>query len=239
LAPDQAYVHVIRSRLLASRQDWRGSEAEARRAAELAPHSGIVLFALGQSRARDGLTAQAVALTRQALATDPLNSRWYGWLGGYLLAIGPLGEAEQVIDKSLELQPDSVSDHYNRALLAVLRGDPVAAMAAAKACPPGGWQDLSIVVAMQIGADRPAADAQLKTYADKYANEWAFQIAEMHALRGEPDDAFRWLERARVQKDPGLEGLLTSPLLLRYKNDPRFAPFVRKIGLSMPAQLPG
>jgi len=93
---------------------------------------------------------------------------------------------------------------------------------------------------MQIGADRPAADAQLKDYTAKYANEWAFQIAEMHALRGEPDEAFRWLERARVQKDPGLESLLTSPLLLRYKDDPRFAAFVQSIGLSMPpAQLPG
>jgi TolB-like protein/Tfp pilus assembly protein PilF len=232
LAPDQAYVHVMRSRLLASRQDWKGSEIEARRAAELAPNSGIVLFALGQARARDGQTAQAIALTRQALATDPLNSRWYGWLGGYLLAHGPLDEAQQAIDKSLELQPDSVSDHYNRALLAVLRGDAAGALAAAKACPPGGWQDLSLTTAMQIGVDRAAADAQLQAYTEKYANEWAFQIAELHALRNEPDAAFRWLERARVQKDPGLEGLLTSALLLRYRDDPRFAAFVRKVGLA-------
>jgi len=166
------------------------------------------------------------------LATDPLNSRWYGWLGGYLLARGPLDEAQQVIDKSLELQPDSVSDHYNRALLAVLRGDPAAAMAAARACPEGGWHDLSITTAMQVAGDREAADAALRDYTDKYANEWAFQIAEIHALRGEPDEAFRWLERARVQQDPGLEGLLASALLLRYEGDPRFAAFVRKLGLA-------
>lgn len=239
LAPDQAYVHVIRSRLLASRQDWRASEVEARRAAELAPSSGIVLFALGQARARDGHLAQAVALTRQALATDPLNARWHGWLSAYLLGLGQLDEAKQAIDKALELQPDSVSDHYNRAVLAVLRGDAAAALAAAQAGPPGGWQDLSLVTAMQIGPDRAAADAQLKAYTAKYANEWAFQIAELHALRSEPDEAFRWLERARVQQDPGLEGLFASPMLLRYRDDPRFAAFVRTIGLSMPAQLPG
>jgi TolB-like protein/Flp pilus assembly protein TadD len=239
LAPDQAYVHVIRSRLLASRQDWRGSEGEARRAAELAPNSAIVLFALGQARARDGELAQAVALTRQALATDPLNSRWYGWLGGYLLGLGHLDEAQQAIDKSLQLQPDSVSDHYNRALLAVLRGDAAAALAAAQACPPGGWQDLALVTAMQAGSDRAAADAQLRDYTASYANEWAFQVAELHALRGEPDEAFRWLERARVQRDPGLEGLFASPSLLRYKHDPRFSAFVHRIGLSMPAQPPG
>lgn len=239
LSPDQAYVHVIRSRLLASRQDWRGSEGEARRAAELAPNSGIVLFALGQARARDGELAQAVELTHRALATDPLNARWRGWLSAYLLGLGRLDEARQAIDKTLALQPDSVSDHYNRTVLAVLRGDAAAALAAARAGPPGGWHDLALVTAMQIGPDRAAADAQLKDYTAKYANEWAFQVAELHALRSEPDAAFRWLERARVQQDPGLEGLLASPMLLRYRDDPRFAAFVRRIGLSMPAPPPG
>src|SRR5688572_4599062 len=234
LAPEQAYVHVIRSRLLASRQNWHDADVEVQRAMALAPSSGYVLFALGQARARQGDTEQAVALTRRALETDPLSPRWHAWTSAYLLGLGRLDEAQQHIDKALELQPDSVSDHYSRTVLAVLRGDAAGALAAARACPPGGWRDLSLTTAMQIGTDRAAADRQLRTYTDTYANEWAFQVAELHALRGEPDAMFRWLERAHAQRDPGLENLLYGPFLQRYEDDPRFAAFTRKVGLPWP-----
>jgi len=231
LAPGQAYVHVVRSRLLASRQKWQDADVEMQRAIALAPSSGYVLFALGQARARQGDVEGAVVLTRRALDTDPLSQRWHGWNSAYLLGMGQLNEAQQSIDKSLELQPDSVSDHYNRTVLAVLRNDAAGALAAAQACPQGGWRDLSLTTAMQIGADRAAADKQLRDYTDKYANEWAFQIAELHALRREPDHMFQWLERAHAQLDPGLEGLLYSPFLQRYEDDPRFAAYARKVGL--------
>jgi hypothetical protein len=74
----------------------------------------------------------------------------------------------------------------------------------------------------------------LQGYVDKYANEWAYQVAELHALRGEPDAMFRWLERAHAQRDPGIENLLYSPLLQPYEDDPRFAAYARKVGLPWP-----
>jgi hypothetical protein len=47
---------------------------------------------------------------------------------------------------------------------------------------------------------------------------------------------FEWLERARMQRDPGLESLLMSPLLRRHLHDPRFAAFARSIGLPAPVE---
>ena len=234
LSPGQADVHVIRARLLASRQQWHDADVEVQRAQALAPNNGVVLFALGQARAWNGDAAQAVVLTRRALDTDPLNQRWHGWNSGYLLGLGRLDEARQSIERAIELQPDSVSDHYNRVVLAVLRGDAAGALAAAHAGPPGVWGDLSLTTALQIGADARAAEKQLQDFTDKHANEWAYQIAELHAQRREPDAMFHWLERAHVQRDPGLEGLLYSPFLKRYEDDPRFAAFARKVGLPWP-----
>jgi hypothetical protein len=47
---------------------------------------------------------------------------------------------------------------------------------------------------------------------------------------------FAWLERARRQRDPGLQSLLYDAPLLRYRDDLRFAAFAHKIGLPGPAE---
>jgi len=39
------------------------------------------------------------------------------------------------------------------------------------------------------------------------------------------------------QRDLGIGYLLVDPLILRYKDDPRFAAFCRKVGLPTPAEV--
>jgi hypothetical protein len=43
-----------------------------------------------------------------------------------------------------------------------------------------------------------------------------------------------WLDRALDIRDPGIWLLLNDPFILRYKDDPRFAAFCRKVGLPVP-----
>jgi len=56
--------------------DWRGAEAEYRRAVALAPNDGEMIFALGNLLATYGKIEQAIDLTRKALVTEPLRSSW-------------------------------------------------------------------------------------------------------------------------------------------------------------------
>ncbi|HXS05139.1 MAG TPA: hypothetical protein VN731_11710, partial [Rhodanobacter sp.] len=93
------------------------------------------------------------------------------------------------------------------------------------------WHDIAMTLALQIGTDRAAADAALKTLVDKYADLGPYQIAEVYALRHEPDRMFQWLDHAWVTRDPGIGYLLYDPLILRYKDDPRFAALCKKVGL--------
>jgi predicted TPR repeat methyltransferase len=58
--------------LLHANFDWRGAEAEYRRALELAPNDGKTKFYSGRQLASFGKVESAVELTRQVLATDPL-----------------------------------------------------------------------------------------------------------------------------------------------------------------------
>jgi TolB-like protein/Flp pilus assembly protein TadD len=232
LAPDLAAAHGALGYLrLTADFDWSGAEAELRRAMELAPNEGAGLFNLGNLRATLGQPESAITLTRQALATDPLNARWHVFMGLYLSAIGRQDEARQAVLKGIAVQPGGASAHQTLAIIEILRGDAKAALVAAQREPPGPWQDLALALAQQVSGDSVAADAALKNVLDKDATLASYQIAEIHALRNDADKTFEWLDRAWSSRDPGIEYLLIDPLILRYRDDPRFAAFCKKTGL--------
>src|SRR5204862_2242708 len=62
------------------------------------------------------------------------------------------------------------------------------------------------------------------------ADVGAFQIAEVYSGRGDKDQAFVWLERARRQQDAGLAYYPNDPLLDPIRSDPRWAAFQRTMG---------
>jgi TolB-like protein/Tfp pilus assembly protein PilF len=233
LDPDLAAAHEARGYILLSADfDWAGAQAEYQRAIQLAPNDGPSLFGMGSLMAALGRPGQAVALTRRALATDPLNADWYHWLAHYLSGLDRLDEAVAASHKAIELQPAATSYHEWLTVIEVLRGNAKAALAAAQAEPAnGGWQGVALALARQIGPDRVAADAALKYLIDTRTTEASFQIAEAYALRGDPDQMFVWLDRAWANRDAGIANLLFDPFILRYRHDPRFAAFCRKVGL--------
>jgi serine/threonine-protein kinase len=60
----------------------------------------------------------------------------------------------------------------------------------------------------------------------------AYQIAGLYGYRGDKDQAFEWLERARRQRDAGLAGLRQETYLNKIKDDPRWNAFLHKMGLA-------
>jgi hypothetical protein len=66
---------------------------------------------------------------------------------------------------------------------------------------------------------------------DENADVGGSQVAQVYALRKEPEKMFEWLEHAWTTHDAGVTELLTNPFLLAYKDDPRFLAFAQKIGV--------
>jgi hypothetical protein len=58
-----------------------------------------------------------------------------------------------------------------------------------------------------------------------------FQIAEVHAWRGEADQAFAWLEKAFAARDGGMLLLTWDPLLAKIRGDARMASLLRRMNL--------
>ncbi|HSE12270.1 MAG TPA: tetratricopeptide repeat protein, partial [Rudaea sp.] len=232
LEPNLAAAHMVRGELLGALDfDWSGSEAELRRALQLEPNNSDALENLGVVFATLGRPEPAIQLIQQSLVTDPLRPGGFMLLARLFMSLGHLDEAEQSIRKAIALQPASGIFDATLAVIEVQRGDANAALAAAEQAVPGIWQDYALGMARQIGNDRVAADAALKLAIDNDADGMAFQIAQMQALRRDPDQTFAWLDRALANRDPGLQFLLVDRFLLRYQSDPRFAVFCKKMGL--------
>jgi TolB-like protein/Tfp pilus assembly protein PilF len=237
LAPELAAAHLSRGYLLqVADYDWRGAEVEFRRALTLAPNDGDAKFNLSIALASFGELQPAIEFTQQALTTDPLRPSWYGVLALYLSALNRLDEAERAIRRAIELQPAALFVHYILTYIQVQRGNAQAALEAAQQEVPGPFQDAALALARQIGGDRTAADAALRTLIDRDANSSAYLIAEIYALRNDAKATFEWLDRAWSNRDPGILNLYFDAFILRFRDDPRFAAFCRKVGLPVPGE---
>jgi TolB-like protein/Tfp pilus assembly protein PilF len=239
LSPNLAVAHIARGDLLQNIDfDWHGAEAEYRRALELSPNDAQAKLNLGAQLAIYGEMDQAIELTRQALVTEPLRDGGYKALATYFLGLHRLDEAERAMNKAIELVPASGPYHAWLTNIEIQRGNAPAALEIAQQAPPGVYRDMSLAFARQIGSDRSAADAALRTFIEKDAGGSAYQIAEIYALRNDQNATFEWLDRAWSNRDPGIQYLLFDPFILRYRDDPRFAAFCRKVGLPVPGEAP-
>jgi serine/threonine-protein kinase len=235
LEPDLAAAHLARGVLLEWADfDWRGAEAEFQRALQLAPNDSQAMSWLAGLAASLGHPDRAVELKLRALERDPLRATWYETLATYYSALGRLDDAQRAIEKAIALQPNGASFHQTLTVIAIQRGDAQAALRTAQQGPSGSWKGLALAMARQIGGDPAAADAALHDVIAKYGDGNAYQIAEIYALRKQPDSMFEWLDHAWVNRDPGISYLLYDPFLTPYRNDPRFAAFCKKAGLPPP-----
>ena len=116
--------------------------------------------------------------------------------------------------------------------VAIARGDAKTAQDVARN-RPSPWREMNLAIATQISPDRAAADAALaNVLASKAgANTSPYLVAQAYALRDDPDRTVEWLERAPADD---MLFMLTDPLILRFRKDPRLIVFCEKIGLPPP-----
>ena len=80
------------------------------------------------------------------------------------------------------------------------------------------------------------SDTALAALIAKYGKDWAYNIAYVQAFRGDADRAFAWLDKAVAYQDPAIGYIVPENLFANIRSDPRWLPFLRKIGRA-PEQL--
>ena len=238
LAPDMVQAHLAMAYIQMGYQwDWAGAEASMQRALQLAPdNADVMTTATKLSFCLRRLDA-AETFGQRAIALDPLNPISHRFLAMVRFSAGNLDGAVKSLCQSLELSPDSIATRHVLAIIRSAQGRHQEALAAAME-EKAEWARLtalSIVKwAMGSAADKLESDTALAMLIEKHGQEHcAVQISHLHAIRGDADGTFLWLERAYSQRDAGLSYIIAAPFFDPVKHDPRWAVFVKKMGLEV------
>jgi TolB-like protein len=213
--------------------EWKFAEglAELRRAQQLSPWNPTANELMARVVVYLGQFEEAEKLARQAIEFDPLAYQPRTSLARVLFTEGKLDEAEASGRMGVELQPTAAGCRRWQVFVAIQRGDGAAALREAQLEPNEGYRRFELALAQHTRGDRPAADAALAELVAKDRTFLAYQIAEVHAWRGERNKAFEWLEIALDHHDTGMLSLLIDPLVRGLRHDARYNDLVAKIGL--------
>jgi serine/threonine-protein kinase len=233
LGPDLADGYLIRAFLRATIQwDWVGAGADLEKARLLKPEDADILYVSASAQLRPmGRMPEAIAAMRKACELDPLNARYWGYLGMTLLLAGDFAAARTALTRSLEISPEQVLPPMNLANSYLLEGKPARALELSQRSTAPYARLLAAAMAEHDLGHAARSRQLLDETIAKYAHIVAYQIGEVYAWRGEIDRAFEWLDKAAAYRDGGLMLVKTSPFLRNLRGDPRYAELLRKMNL--------
>jgi len=112
----------------------------------------------------------------------------------------------------------------------MLKGDATAALAEIEQEKTENWRMIDLPMAYCALGRKADANAALNALIAKYEKDWSYSIAYVYAFCGDADKAFEWLDKAVAYHDAGLGGIVTENLFDKIHSDPRWLPFLRKLG---------
>jgi TolB-like protein len=208
------------------------AETEIAKAFALNARDPATLYLAAQVSFARGRRDEALSRINASLALDPLNPYAVSTQGALFAMLGDLAGSERAYRRVVAIIPTFDGSHYALSLVALLRGEPAAALAEVQSEYASDAKDLGLALAYQALGRRSESTAALTRLTKADADLWPFGIGLAHAYRGESDDAVRWLEKAYESRDADfILFALSHPLLEPLRSDSRFKALIRKMNL--------
>ena len=234
--PDYAPAHATLGYVADSDNDLTGAAQHYKRALALAPADLDVLRNSATLLADLGRLDETLAIDEAVVRRDPVNVSALFHLGLYQRMIGRLDAAIASFRTVLSLAPRRGGAHSQLGTVLLLKNDAPGALAEMEQETTDMWKLNGMPMAYHALGRKAESDTALAALIAKYEKDAPFNIAYVFAFRGEADKAFEWLEKAVEYGDGGLSGIVSENLFVNIHSDPRWMPFLRKIGCA-PEQL--
>ena len=217
-------------------RDLAAAAKHFERALTLAPAHDTVLRGAATLLLCLGRVHSALAVYERVVASDPMNTRLHLNLGLTYLWAGRFDAALASYRTALRLSPGMMVAQAGVALALRCQGQLAEALAAAQQEPVEVSRLLAVTMILHAMGRVAESDAALAETIERYAQDFAYNIAYVLAFRGEADRAFQWLDKAVALNDGGLSEIVVQPEFASLHDDPRWLPFLRRIGMA-PEQL--
>src|SRR5260370_11699386 len=158
--------------------DWGAADTSVTKAAALEPGSVDIL------RIRSDLS-MVLGNLDQAVALDPLRANSHLALGELMYKAGRYDEAQAALQQALDLNPQAAYVHVVLGQILIAQGKPQQALAEIEH-EPSQWAQLTgqALTYHALGREQDS-NAALAALIAKYDTLSAYQIAQVHAYRGE------------------------------------------------------
>ena len=216
--------------------DLAGAAQHLERALALDPADLSVLATSATLLQSLGRLDEALALEEAAVRRDPVNVTALFNLGYHQRMAGRLDAAIASFRTVLSLSPSNGGAHCQLGVALLLKGDAKGALAEIEQETSEIYKMIGLPMAYHALGRKADSDAALAALIAKYEKDGPSNIASVYAYRGEADKAFAWLDKAVEYGDGGLGEIVTDNLFDKIHADPRWLPFLRKIGKA-PEQL--
>jgi tetratricopeptide (TPR) repeat protein len=234
--PNYAPAHTALGFISMSNNDFVSAAKHYEHALALDP-SDLSVFANSATFLQNlGRLQEALALKEAVVRRDPVNVLWLYNLGVTQRNTGQFDTAIASLRSVLSLSPGRGQAHFQIGVAMLLKGDAPAALAEIEQEKSEAWRLIGLPMAYHALGRKPESDAALATVIAKFEKDFSVNIAYVYAFRGEADKAFEWLDKAVQYQDPGLSEIVTENLFDNIHSDPRWLPFLRKLGRA-PEQL--
>lgn len=216
--------------------DLAGAARHLQRALALDPTNIDVLRNAAMLLGNLGRQHEALAVFKAIVRRDPVDVTMLYDLGYDQRNTGRYDAAIASFRTALSLSPNLGAAHYQLGVTLLLKGEPKAALAEIEQESSESWRKIGLPLAYCALGRESEADQAFSELIAKQEKESPFNIAYDYAYCGNADKAFEWLDKAVQYKDPGLNEIVGESLLNKIHSDPRWLPFLRKIGYA-PEQL--
>ena len=202
----------------------------------MAPRNPFILNKAANLSSTLGHYEKALALWMRILSDDPLSLFAHFNYANVLDRMGRLEEAAAGFMRHLELNPEDWGTHSRLAINYLRQESPERAMEELALEPDPQMQAYARILVLPALGRGEEASQRLDAYITEHAERLPYRIAAIYGWQGNNDDAFKWLNRSVEQGDIHISDAMGLPLLAGLHDDPRWLPFLERIGM-LPEQL--
>jgi TolB-like protein/DNA-binding winged helix-turn-helix (wHTH) protein/Tfp pilus assembly protein PilF len=221
--------------------DWQGAHKELLRAIELGPNLGPPHYVYSHWYLTQGLYAEAFREGKLASTIDPLSVQFHYHVGVVHYFGRQYDRAIEQLQKTTDLDPNFGPAHQSLAVAYARKGVSADTAELRKSLEPAKNNLHGALLGMLCALTGKPEEARailikLKQDVEPPNFPSAYYCAALHALLGDRDEAFAYLDQARRGRSVQLAYVAVAPELDSLHDDPRFPGFLRSIGI--PASIP-
>ena len=206
--PDLAESHLRAAQYYSRTRGSAAAQPHRRRALELGRNDALILSVAAADALRQGQFEEAVALQRRAVSLTPIAATYRHNLAALLERAGRFEEAKAQYRQLIVLNPASEARYQTEIGFVLLReGRYEAGLAQIERWGTEPDRDQGRAIAYQVLGRTAEAEAALERLIAMPGATTPVLIADVHAQRGDADEAFRWLavaQELRREENPAL-----------------------------------